>query len=319
MKKALAIISAIIVVFFLGTLPSHAQLGTADLSITTIPINPVPLKNVQIRLQSYGFDLSQASISWTSNGVPISSGIGDTTITVVAPADGKIATITATASSTDFAATYATLLLRPASVDLLWEGADSYVPPFYKGRALPSVNGVIRVVAIPAISAPRGITYTWSENGSVDQNASGYEKTGFLFHNDTLSNTEDISVDASSSLFDGSNEITIVPGSPKVVGYLNTDSYIDYANGSSSILNTTDSGAIIHFEPYFFSVPNNISNDLTFSYTDSGGSNLVTGNSQNELRLSHPTDGSQSQFNVGINTVTYTLQNLKQAFTLNFN
>ena len=91
------------------------------------------LQNVQIRLNSNGFDLTQASIVWVYNGATVASGIGKTMITVVAPANGRVGTISATANGSDFSATTATLILRPASVDVLWEGADSYTPPFYKG------------------------------------------------------------------------------------------------------------------------------------------------------------------------------------------
>ncbi len=300
-----------------GTI-AYAQLGTADLNITTVPINPLPLQNVQIRLQSFGFDLSQASIIWTSNGVPIAQGIGKTAITVVAPANGKVATISATATSSDFAPTIATLLLRPASVDLLWEGADSYTPPFYKGRALPSVNGLIRVTAVPAISAPRGLSYTWSENDSVSQDNSGYEKNSFVFRNNTLNNTEGISVTASNANFSGSSQISFTPGNPEMVGYMNTDGFIDYNNGSTNFLSTNANGAILHFEPFYFSVAHGIANDLTFSYSDSSGDTIETGNSQNEVRLSRPDGGGQSQFTINVNTAAYSLQNLKRFFTLNF-
>ena len=298
---------------------AHAQLGTADLSISTIPLNPQPLQSVQVSLQSYGFDLSQADIVWSYNGAPIASGIGRTTITVTAPANGNVGTISVTANSSDFATTVASLILRPASLDVLCEGADSYTPPFYKGRALPSSNSVIRVVAIPAINAPRGLSYNWSENDSALQDSSGYEKTSVLFKNDTLNTTENVSVSASNNSFTGSGAVTITPGSPTILGYLSTDGYIDYANGSATSLNTTGTGAIVHFEPYFFSTPVSIPNDLTFSYTDSTGNNITTGNTQNELRLSRPDGGGQSQFSVAVSTVIYTLQNITRQFSVNFN
>ena len=319
MKRILFLGISALIVACLAVFSAHAQLGTADLNITTVPINPQPLQNVQIRLQSFGFDLSQATITWKNNGTVIATGIGRTTVNIIAPGNGKVATITATADSSDFATTMATLLLRPASVDLLWEGADSYTPPFYKGRALPSVNGLIRVTAIPAISAPHGITYDWTENDSAMQDASGYEKTSIVFKNDSLNNTETIGVNGSNSSFNGSNTITITPGNPDVVGYFNTDGFIDYSNGSTNALTTGATGAVLHFEPYYFSVPNNIPTDLTFSYTDNGGANILTGGSQNELRLSRPDGGGQSQFNVGITTSTYSLQNLTRLFSLNFN
>ncbi len=302
------------------TFSAHAQLATADLSLSTIPINPQPLQNVQIRLNSNGFDLTQASIVWVYNGATVASGIGKTMITVVAPANGRVGTISATANGSDFSATTATLILRPASVDVLWEGADSYTPPFYKGRALPANNGLIRVVAIPTISAPRGLTYTWQENDSALPDASGYEKSSLVFRNQTLNTSEDITLSVSSSLFSGAGEINITPVRPNLLAYFNTNGYIDYANGSSSLLNTSGNGAIIHFEPFYFSLTTtSISNDLTFSYTDNNNNNIETGDSQNEVRLSRPDGGGQSQFTAFATTSSYSLQNATRLFSISFN
>lgn len=298
---------------------THAQLGTADLSISTIPLQPLPLQTVQLKVSSYGFDLSQANIVWSYNGAPVASGTGRTAISITAPGNGQVATIAVTASGNDFAATTATLLLRPASVDVLWEGVGSYTPPFYKGRSLPSTGGVIRVTAIPAINAPSGISYSWSENDSALQDSSGYGKSSVLIQNGILYPTEDIAVTAKSSLFSGAGSVTIMPRNPNVIGYFNTDGYIDYANGSASSLGTSDNGAIVHFEPYFFSTPYSISHDLSFSYTDSSGNNIQTGDSQNELRLSRPDNGGQSQLSVAISTIVYSLQNLTRRFSVNFN
>ncbi len=319
MKRILSIAIGALLLSGIALVAAHAQLATADLSLSTVPLDPQPLQSVQIRLQSFGFDLSQATITWNYNGTPIASGTGRTTVTVTAPANGQVGTVSATASSTDFSSTTATLLLRPASVDVIWEGADSYTPPFYKGRALPANNGLIRVTAIPAISAPRGLTYTWSENSSVLQNSSGYNKNSIVFQNDTLNTLENIGVTATSTNFSGNGSVSIAPVKPTVVGYFNTDGYIDYANGSTDSLSTADTGTIVHFEPYFFSTPLSISHDLTFAYTDSSGNNIETGDTQNELRLSRPDGGGQSQFTLVINTIMYSLQNLSRKFSVNFN
>jgi len=319
MKRILFLSISTLILAFALIAPAHAQLGTADLIISTIPLQPQPLQAVQVKVSSYGFDLSQASITWSYNGAPIAAGTGRTSISITAPGNGQVATISVTASGTDFAATTATLLLRPASVDLLWEGIGSYTPPFYKGRALPSTGGVIRVTAIPAINAPSGLSYSWSENGSALPDSSGYGKSSVIFQNDILNPDETISVTANSALFSGAGTTTITPGSPNVIGYFNNDGYIDYANGSTTGLETSDNGAIVHFEPYFFSVPYSIPHDLSFSYTDSSGNNIQTGDSQNELRLSRPDNGGQSQLSIAISTIEYSLQNLTRNFSVNFN
>ncbi len=318
--KRLAFITSAILLALLGVFfVVHAQSATIDLSLTASPSNPLPLQQVTISAQSFATDINQANLTWTYNGKTVQSGTGVTQITVTAPASGVTGTIVLRASGGDFDATSATLVLRPASVDLLWEGVKSYTPPFYKGRALPSSGSMIRVTAVPTISAPTHLSYTWSQNGSVVQSQSGYDKSSLLFQDDDLNPTNDIEVTEQNGAFSGTNDININTGNPTVIGYFNHNGYIDYANGSADTLSTTDTGAIIHFEPYFFSTPISAAHDLGFSYTDNDGNNIPSGNIINELLLSRPDGGGQSQFTVAINTLVYSLQNLSRKFSVNFN
>jgi hypothetical protein len=319
MKRGLVLFLTIAILSITGASFAQAQDATAtiDLTLSSVPLNPLPLQQVTISAKSFGTDLSQDSLVWTYNNQPLASGIGHTQVTVTAPASGVTGTIGVTASGVGLSATRATLVLRPASVDLLWEGADSYTPPFYKGRALPSTGGVIRVVAVPTITAPRNLTYNWTQNGDAVQNSSGYNKSGFLFINNILNPTENISVVEESGGFSGNGTISITPGGPTVVGYLNTDGYIDYNNGSTQSLSTTAPGAIVHFEPYYFSAARGIQ-DLAIGFSDSSQNPLQSGDMRNEIRLSSPGSGGQSQFNIAIGTIKYSLQSLSRIFSVNF-
>lgn len=298
---------------------AHAQSAPIDLTLTSVPLNPQPQQQITITAQSYSTDISQALMTWTYNGKVISSNTGQTTIAVIAPAGGTTGTIIATATGAGFDQTSATLLLRPASIDLLWEGVGSYAPPFYKGRALPSIGSIIKVTAVPAYNAPRQLSYSWTQNGDAQTANSGYNKTSYLFQNSALISTEQIGVTEQSGGFSAQNSVAITPINPTVIGYFNTDGYIDYANGGTSSLSTTASGAIVHFEPYFFSTPYSIPHDLSFAYADSTGNTLDTGDPENELRLSRPDEGGQSQLSLMISTIEYSLQNLTQKFSVNFN
>ncbi len=298
---------------------ARAQTATIDLSLSMVPLNPLPLQNVTITAQSYSTDINQANMTWTYNDKTIASGVGQTAITIVAPASGVAGTITVTASGAGFDTTSATLLLRPASVDLLWEGVDSYTPPFYKGLALPSLGGIIRVTAIPSISAPKQMSFAWSHNGDAQPSRSGYNKSSFVFQNSDLVPTDQVEVSGQSGSFSGTSSVAIAPGDPTVVGYANTDGYIDYANGSTDNLSTSNTGIIAHFEPYFFSALVSISHDLTFSYTDPNGNSIPAGDIPTELRLSRPDGGGRSQVSVLIQTVAYSIQNITRQFSINFN
>lgn len=319
MKKVFLIISSILFALVSIIVIVHAQSATIDLSLSTNPLNPIPGQQVTVSAQSYSTDLNQATMVWTYNNKIVASGTGITEVTVQAPASGSTGVIAVTASGGAFDATVANITLRPASVDLLWEGIGSYTPPFYKGRALPSSGSVIKVTAVPTISAPQHLSYTWSQNGDALQSQSGYDKSSVAFQNDYLTPQDEISVTEQNGGFSGNNSVVITPGDPTLVGYFANNGYTDYANGSTDRLSTTDTGAIVHFEPYFFSVPNSIAHDLTFSYNDNDGNNIPGGDNINELVLSRPDGGGQSQFTIAIHTVLYSLQNLSKRFAVNFN
>lgn len=319
MKRILSIIVVVGLICFTAFSVVHAQDATIDLTLNTVPLDPQPQQQVTVTAQSYGTDLSQAFLVWKYNGKIIASDTGRTQITIVTPVGGQTGTLVVTASGGNFATTTATLVLRPASVDLLWEGADSYTPPFYKGRALPSTGGIIRVVAIPSISAPRQLSFNWTRNDDAQPASSGYNKSSFTFHNDDLIPTEQIKVTEQSSTYSGSSSVTITPGDPSIVGYVSSDGYIDYDNGSTSTLASSGTGAIIHFEPYFFSIPNSIPQNISVSYTDSAKNSLPQGDTENEIRLSRPAGGGLVSFNVIMSTVQYSLQNLSRLFRVNFN
>ncbi|HWC57404.1 MAG TPA: hypothetical protein VG621_00415, partial [Candidatus Paceibacterota bacterium] len=126
MKRGLCIGIFVYLLIVIGTLGSaHAQV-TPDISLDTIPLNPQPGDTVTVTATSYGADLSQATLSWVYNGKSAGAGIGKTSISVVAPAAGSTATVTVTVNGGVASGVSASIVLRPGSVDLLWEAADAY-------------------------------------------------------------------------------------------------------------------------------------------------------------------------------------------------
>jgi hypothetical protein len=92
----------------------------------------------------------------------------------------------------------ATATIAPSELDLLVD-SDSYVPPFYRGRALPSAGTTLHLQAIAHFKDKSGamvpdtaITYTWKRNGS-NVASSGLGKSTavlpapVLFGSDTIS------------------------------------------------------------------------------------------------------------------------------------
>ena len=112
---------------------------------------------------------------------------------------------------------------------LLWQANDSYVPPFYRGKALPTSDSEVKVVAMPEIKtssgivSPKDMTYTWKKDYTNNQDGSGYGKNFFLYTNDYLDNSNNIDVIASTIDQKYSSEASIDIGiaQPKILFYKN--------------------------------------------------------------------------------------------------
>ncbi len=318
MQKPLLTIVIWLSLFLSLIMPVSAQTITPDLTIDSIPLNPGPLSTVQLEARSYALNLDQATITWRYNDKIIDNGIGRKRATVTTPASGQIATITVTVAALGSPATTATITFRPASVDILWEAADSYTPPFFKGKALPSDNSLIRVAAIPAFNAPKNASFNWVRNNAALPSASGYNKSTILIKHNELNQQEQISVTASGGTFSGNGSVTITPRQPSLIGYSKIEGFVDYANGSTNILSTTRPGMVVWFEPFYFSAPNGINADLTISATEND-SPIPSTDNKNEFRFSRPEGGGQAKIRLAISTMLYSLQYLERTFTLNFN
>ncbi len=317
MKRGLCIGIFVYLLIVIGTLGSaHAQV-TPDISLDTIPLNPQPGDTVTVTATSYGADLSQATLSWVYNGKSAGAGIGKTSISVVAPAAGSTATVTVTVNGGVASGVSASIVLRPGSVDLLWEAADAYTPPFYKGKALLPVGGLVRVTAISSATAPNNLSFDWSRNDSALPDVSGYGKSSIIFQESALNTQEKIDVTAHNGVFSGSDTITLAPHDTELLAYKNNEGFIDYANGYDSAIPITTPGVVLHFEPYYFSIPDTIQHDLSIAMTIDGTG--VSPQLQNEIGLSRPSSGGQSTVDLAVTTVAYSLQHIEKAFTLLFN
>jgi hypothetical protein len=318
MKRiVILILSIAILVGFGGVVLRGTAQTVADISLATIPLNPQPGTQVTITATSYGFDLDQSYITWTYNGTTVASGTGMRTINVVVPAAGATGLISMTASGGGTSGS-ATILLRPASVDMLWEAVDAITPPFYKGKALLADGGTVRVTVVPSASAPTNLSYTWSRNSTTIPEVSGFGKSSITFKQDILTGTEQVAVDARGGIFSGTGSVVLAPRNADVVAYQNNDGFIDYAHGYASTIPVQGTGALLHFEPYYMSVPESIGRDLAISMT-SGGTAVDQSTNQTELGIARLDEGGQSELTVAIDTVAYSLQHIQKVFTVLFN
>ncbi len=187
---------------FISLLPmfTHAQFdygSGADFTLLISPEHPAPGDSVTVTAKSSSLNLTTTPVTWYVNGTSRAGDKG-TSIQVVAGALGSKTTVDAVVGST---AAGGTAIIRPTEMDLLWE-SDSYVPPFFRGRALPSAGTALRLQALTrfkrdTVTVPdSSITFTWRRNGYVIQSVSGAGKSQAVIDAPPLFGTDIISVDA---------------------------------------------------------------------------------------------------------------------------
>jgi hypothetical protein len=179
--------------------------------------------------------------------------------------------------------------VTPLEADLLWEAVDSYVPPFYKGKALLSSEGLVKVVAIPnirnangALLKPSDFSYAWNRNYNADAGASGYAKNSYLFRHSYLNDQERVSVTMSSQSggFRTTKNIALAATAPNVIVYENDPQRgvrYERAIRSDSYFLIPKEGASFVAAPFYFSPKDATSAELDYVWTVNNSTVTVPG------------------------------------------
>jgi len=114
------------------------QLGN-QLQLDVRPQAPRPGDTVSITAQSFSADVNRSNFTWSVNGKVIKRGLGENKIEFRTGEAGSVSVVRVIVETPTLGTLSSELTLRPARVNLIWE-ADSYTPPFYQGKALPSSN-----------------------------------------------------------------------------------------------------------------------------------------------------------------------------------
>ena len=245
----------------------------SSILVDIVPENPAPLENTTITLKSFSANLDSVSISWFVNDKSVLSGIGKKSFSVNAPNAGSETKVTARIFLPD-GEIEKRVIIRPSVMVLLWQANDSYVPPFYKGKALPSADSEVKVVAMPEIRTagglldPKNMTYAWNKDYNNAQEGSGYGKNFFLYTNDYLENSNNIGVIASTTDQKYSSEANINIGIalPKISFYKKDNESGIIWDKALSDRHRIQNDETIMAAPYFIS-PKDIRNpELIFNW-----------------------------------------------------
>ena len=242
----------------------HAQIPPLDdITVNVTPENPSPDQQVVLTVQSYSVDTKTANIEWSVDGRMVAKGTGVESYTLTTKKLGVSTSVMVVIVPLSGISVTKNLVITPMSVDLLWQANDSIVPPFYRGRALPTSESSVKVVAIPQIVSSSGVLlspvnffYGWKEQFNEDQANSGYGKNSFNVDMDYLNPTNyvDVSISGPDGAVMAVNEEQINPVSPQILWYASNPLYGPIFNnalsGSYAVKGPEDA---LLAEPYFFS------------------------------------------------------------------
>lgn len=232
----------------------------SSISVNVAPENPAPNEDVTINLNSYSSNLDSVLITWSVDGRSVSSGIGKKSFSIKAPNVGGEASIVAAVFLPD-GEIDKRIILRPATMVLLWQATDSYVPPFYKGKAFPTLDSQVRVVAMPETRSgsqvvnSKNMTYAWKKDYTNNPDGSGYGKNSFTYVNDYLEDANTISVKASTVDQQSSSEasVDISTVEPKILFYKNDNTLGTIWEHALFDGHKVTSEEIVEAAPYFIS------------------------------------------------------------------
>lgn len=185
------------------SLPSFGNQVSGSVSHILKPTHPKPYDEVTLELRSSLYDLDRATITWIANGETIASGIGRTSISVTlggADSDMLVSYTAQTEGGTVFSDA---IDIRPQMLSLIWE-ANTYTPPFYKGKSLHSKGSNITFTAIPeyrvngVLLDPSEFIYTWRVQYAKMEDLSGYGKNSITIPPSNPFNSYELSVDVES-------------------------------------------------------------------------------------------------------------------------
>lgn len=306
--------------------PYNTGVTSNDITADIAPQNPGSFERIDIQLDSNLVDIRRYQISWYLDGVLKSQGIGKMRFSASTKDYGQSTVIDAVIAI-PAGSVKKTITLTPQDISTMWEAVDSYVPPFYQGKKLPSRESVIKVVAIPnfinngVTANPNDLVYNWKRNDNVLPSASAYGASSILIQNNKLNASEILTVTASSQ--DGSIQGTanqlITFFNPKIIFYAKDDSTGTLSPFARNFMNMGPSGAEIVAEPYFFSVLNKNPNKLNFSWTiNKNPVTLTNMNNPQLLTLQNPGGSGIANLGLSIKNPRTVFQSADAGFRINF-
>ncbi len=315
--------------FFVPT--ANAQFNEqpgADVGVVMNPENPGPNELVNVSISSFSTDLNAASITWKINNKTIKSGKGVKTFSFSTGGFNSTTDLDIVIYTNEGDTVEKSYSITPTNVDLVWQ-AYGYTPPFYKGKTLFSHQDMIQFVAIPHMKdssgreiSPKNLIYTWTRNGSVAGDYSGYGKNTYTVVGSIISRPLDVSVEVSSPDVNGvgTAEVVASPIEPTVLMYEKSPLYgIQFQKALTNTVELNDAKEITVIGiPYFFGVLNPTNRELSYTWSINNIPN--ESDTISTTKVFRPLDGTSgfSNISLSITDTSKILQFASSDFNLSF-
>lgn len=313
--------------------PAYAQFQlesygiTPDLTYTTTPDSPDADQSVDISLHSFFFDLPDADIKWMVDGNTVGEGTGMTGITTSTGDQGSEHDVVAIVTNAQGASASVNIALIPTSIDLLYD-ADSYVPPFYQGRALPSSGTTIHVQAMPDFVTPEGkllspdtLAYNWTQDGRVLKSSSGVGKSSIdvpapFPHDATTIRVQAVSTDGRMH---GEATVRIPTVEASVDLYEDHPLFgIQYFSALGSPAQIPDTEMTFAVIPFFAPVHSSNDPSLQFEWTVNGTHVPLDANAPSEITIDASNSSGTAWIDVAISQISSFFTDLAAEWGIQF-
>lgn len=210
------------------TLPSQEQLKKSlediqsSFTIELAPESPNPNEPFSVEIASPAFDRELATYRWFVNETfqRDESGKGRWFLPLTGAPEGISRAVRVEVTTPLGVTRSQSIAIRPVTTALYW-WTNTSVPPWYKGKALPTSGAQVSLMALPNVRNPRDLRYHWEYHNGPDQKASGIGKIIYSFPIAySLPETIEITMDdVMGGSFRKTTSITVEPARPGVTLY----------------------------------------------------------------------------------------------------
>ncbi len=291
--------------------------------LSATPTNPGPNESVNLTVSSSEVNVNLANIEWSVDGKSVKKGVGMKTFAFTTGANGNSNTVNVRVTPESGTPIEESMNFAPSDIDIIWEAQNSYVPPFYKGKAFPVTQSGVKIVAMPNVKTtsgkmvdPSDFAYVWRKDGLNMQGQSGYGKQSLTYMNQLLENTNRVDVSASNGVKKVDDGIIISYSEPEFLFY-EVDSFTGakYQKALQDGFRPAKQQLSLVVEPYF--LPTDWRTEAGIKLEWKLGNQAVASKNKNSLVINTGTQPATFNINLIYNESKKLFRSFTESLTVN--